>query len=200
VSDLLGTGINKYLLPLVFSLGGQLFAGLLSRQRFRREFKRHKKSLVELQDLYNTLVWNKISPDSFDREFCNYREVGCFSWAELTTCTKLSIFSYSDVRDREALRGFLAKQEDFKGLVDYFKLPIDEAIEKVADIAIKHFYCMEVMYNFGNFGTNNGKHCKRFKFIQNTGDAFKLYCEKYNKRGSAMDNPHLMELLKACSK
>ena len=58
---------------------------------------------------------------------------------------------------------------------------------------------MEVMYNFGNFGTNNGKHCKRFKFTQSKGDAFNIYCEKYNKGSNGMDNPHLMELLIACS-
>ena len=130
VGDLLNTATEKWLIPLVFSLGGQLFAGLLSRQRFRREFKRHKESLVELQNLYNTLVWNKLSPDSFDREVCSYSAVGCFSWAELTTCTKLSILSYSDVRDRESLRRFLTLQEDFKGLINYFEIPIDEAIEK----------------------------------------------------------------------
>lgn len=200
MEDLIKEVFNKIVCIILPVIGGAVFVGLLSRYRFRKEFKRKEDSLTSIQNLYNTLCWNKYNPCG-DTAVCSYEYAGQFCWDDLRGWVKFSLFSYG-TKDKEALRRFLKFENSFVDMGDIFEIPVDEAIKKVENLAINHFYCMEVMYNFGKFGTNNdeSKELKRFPFISNTSEAFKLYQKKYDKGTNLEDHSHLMDLLKKCEK
>lgn len=195
--------VDKSWWAIISFAGGAMLARLWIGKVFRSEYTKHHKEIANLQHTYNGLCWQKQNDENILPKVY-FKPFGQFNWGEIRTPLKLCIWFFKS-EDRQAIRKFLQLEEYFKEQPDYTDQKIRELLPSFKKYLPEYIFCLDLMNNLGNVGTNNGYNFinevsvfTRFNYNEN--QAAKDYKYYLDNRSQVEDSPQLMELLKACSK
>jgi len=200
MEQVLTTMINKLWWPLVSIIGGAMLSRLWVGYVFRREYERHKDNIGKLQEVYNTLVWDNTYGDDFPPQRLEINTLCDFCWEEMQIPIKLCLYTFK-VEDRDALRAFMKIGKEFTDMSDFSTKPLSEMYEYYNRYISDHIFCLDLMNNIGNKGTNNGRSITG-KVPEFTDFCFdersirRKYKKMINNRKNVEDIPELMDILR----